>query len=213
MSTILPGNQESAALALDGGVYGLLARRHVMQLKEALVINATDNPKIMAALYAKGLAPNPEGMTAKQCASAISYQVPSNDFFERFDMSGECFDAFKYFINCKVMRVGMFNGSNLAGITLPPNLITIGSQALAGFKGTTITIPASVRSIVGLAFQAAWWLGKVICDGSTPFKIVSNSFASSTTTFYVPDDAVEAYKSAWSGIGTYSDRVKPISDL
>lgn len=27
MSTILPGNQESATLALDGGVYGLLARR------------------------------------------------------------------------------------------------------------------------------------------------------------------------------------------
>lgn len=128
-------------------------------------------------------------------------------------MSGECFDAFKYFINCKVMRVGMFNGSNLAGITLPPNLITIGSQALAGFKGTTITIPASVTSVVGLAFQSSWGLAKVICDGSTPFKIVSNSFAGSTTTFYVPDDAVDAYKSAWSGIGTYSDRVKPISEL
>ena len=213
MSTILPGNQESAVLALDGGMYGLLARRHVMQLKEALVINATDNPKIMAALYAKGLAPNPEGMTAKQCASAISNQVPSNNFFSNYDMSGERFDAFKYFINCKVMRAGMFNGSNLAGITLPPNLITIGSQALAGFKGATITIPASVTSVVGLAFQATWWLAKVICDGSTPFKIESNSFASSATTFYVPDDAVDAYKSAWSGIGTYSDRVKTISEL
>lgn len=212
MSTILPGNQESATLALDGGVYGLLARRHVMQLKEALVINATDNPKIMAALYAKGLAPNPEGMTAKQCASAIDYWVPSNNFFDKFDMSGERFDAFKYFTGCKVLRVCMFNGCNLAGITLPPNLITIDSQALAGFKGTTITIPASVTSVVGLAFQSTWILAKVICDGSTPFTIVSNSFEDGST-FYVPDDAVDAYKSAWSGIGTYSDRVKPISDL
>lgn len=212
MSTILPGNQESAALALDGGMYGLLARRHVMQLKEALVINATDNPKIMAALYAKGLAPNPEGMTAKQCASAILYWVPSNNFFERADMSGERFDAFKYFTGCKVLRAGMFNGCNLASITLPPNLITIGSQALAGFKGTTITIPASVTSVVGLAFQSSWGLAKVMCDGPTPFKIVSNSFDSSPT-FYVPDDAVEAYKTAWSGIGTYSDRVKTISEL
>ncbi len=191
----------------------IIRRRSQMVGEPApFVINATDNPKIMAALYAKGLAPNPEGMTAKQCASAILYWVPENSFFSKYDMSGERFDAFKYFTGCEVLRVGMFNGCNLASITLPPNLITIGSQALAGFKGTTITIPASVTSVVGLAFQASWSLAKVICDGCTPFKIVSNSFAGSPT-FYVPDDAVEAYKSAWSGIGTYSDRVKPISEL
>lgn len=34
MSTILPGNQESAALALDGGMYGLLARRQGMMAVE-----------------------------------------------------------------------------------------------------------------------------------------------------------------------------------
>lgn len=34
MSTILPGNQESAALALDGGMYGLLVRRQGMMAVE-----------------------------------------------------------------------------------------------------------------------------------------------------------------------------------
>lgn len=37
MSTILPGNQESAALALDGGMYGLLARRQSMMEVEPFV--------------------------------------------------------------------------------------------------------------------------------------------------------------------------------
>ena len=37
MSTILPGNQESAALALDGGMYGLLARRQSMMEVEPFI--------------------------------------------------------------------------------------------------------------------------------------------------------------------------------
>lgn len=61
MSTILPGNQESAALALDGGSYGLLARRQSMMEVEPFiekpdciridVTTTTDNYKFTYGYY------------------------------------------------------------------------------------------------------------------------------------------------------------------
>ena len=51
MSTILPGNQESAALALDGGSYGLLARRQTMMKVGPEIIAKYDGTLITGTSY------------------------------------------------------------------------------------------------------------------------------------------------------------------
>lgn len=93
-----------------------------------------------------------------------------------------------YYNRCPVF----YNCKNLEYVNLPNTLLTLGGYIFAGCTS----------------------LKEVICNAVTPPTLASTVFNSTNSTFliYVPDESVEAYKSAtnWS---TYASRIKGISEL
>ncbi len=108
-------------------------------------------------------------------------------------------DVTTAFSNCK----------NLKSITLR-KVINIANQGFAGCSAlTSITIPATVTKVNAWAFYNCSSLKEVIFESSTPCTVSNTSFTTSALgaspatyvdAIYVPDNAVDAYKTAsvWS---------------
>lgn len=104
---------------------------------------------------------------------------------------------------------GSFSGfSNLKTVNLENGLTYIGNAAFSSTAIETIEIPESVTSIGASAFAYCEHLISFICKSTTPPTLGENAFASTNCIIYVPDESVDAYKSAWS---EYSSRIRAIS--
>ena len=90
--------------------------------------------------------------------------------------------------------------SGLTSITIPNSVTSIGGSAFKNCTGlTSIEIPNSVTSIGLDAFQYCRGLTSVTCAATTPPTLGSDPFLyvdKSACTLYVPEESVEAYKSA-----------------
>ena len=87
--------------------------------------------------------------------------------------------------------------SSLTSITLPNNITSIGNYAFYGCSGiSSVTIPESVTSIGSNAFAS---FPIMIFNAVNPSPAAYSTF-SNTATFIVPDDAVTAYRTAWSDV-------------
>lgn len=79
---------------------------------------------------------------------------------------------------------------------------------------TYVRMPSTLESIGAFTFYGDTSLQTVICDAVTPPTLGASVFEATNSTFtiYVPDESVEAYKTAtnWS---TYAARIKGISEL
>lgn len=109
-----------------------------------------------------------------------------------------------------------FYNAHITSIEMPNTVEYIGDHAFQNSDlESPITIPASVTSIGAEAFQGTE--GKVfIFEGTTPPTISSDAFASnyaeiSQLSIYVPDDSVNAYKTA-TGWSSYTLQIHPISE-
>lgn len=80
------------------------------------------------------------------------------------------------------------------------NVTKIGAHGFRTSKLTSIRIPASVTSFGWGAFYQCGSLIKVIIDATTPPTLGGSDFASGNADrkIYVPDSAIDAYKTAWS---------------
>ena len=102
-----------------------------------------------------------------------------------------------------------------------PMLIEIGKEiystnstgAFQGCKNLTLVKLRDVTTIGMNAFYKCPNLSRVVINNSTPPTRSSNAFAScsSDLAFYVPDSAVEAYKTA-TGWTSFASRIKPLSE-
>lgn len=104
-----------------------------------------------------------------------------------------------------------FNGcGKLTYIKLPSELITISPFAFYGSKLESIIIPEKVTSIGEGAFYKNN-LQYAIMHAVEPPALTNTNAFNQTYPIYVPDESVEAYKSAtnWS---SYTDRIKPLSE-
>lgn len=92
------------------------------------------------------------------------------------------------------------------------NVETIGAHGFRTSKLTSIRIPASVTSLGWGAFYQCGSLLKVIIDATTPPTLGGSAFASGNANrkIYVPDSAIDAYKTAWSD---YADAIVGQSEL
>ncbi len=79
---------------------------------------------------------------------------------------------------------------------------------------STWIIPATVTYLNNTGFEVTTNLESIIFESTTPPDIFSNYFLSQdkTLTFYVPDSALETYKTAdW--FNGYTSRIKPVSEF
>ena len=107
-----------------------------------------------------------------------------------------------------------FNGcSGLTSIEIPSSVTSIGDSAFRDCSSlTSIEIPSGVTSIGQYAFYGCTSLTTMTVLPTTP-PTLSNTGAISTatTSIYVPDESVDAYKQAtnWSN---FADIIKPLSE-
>ncbi len=96
----------------------------------------------------------------------------------------------------------------LTSITLPESVTTIGAEAFCHCYGlTSITLPESVTTIGERAFYYCDNLKTFYIKSSTPPTISGDGYLFyDVPTIYVPQDAVEAYKSA-EGWSKYSSKI------
>ena len=106
---------------------------------------------------------------------------------------------------------GAFNSCVLASIALPSTLKTIGHFAFNGQKFVTLDLPASVTSIGQSAFANNALLTTVTIHATTPPTNNGYFFngCSALQAIYVPAGSVDAYKSA-SGWSSYSSKIQAI---
>lgn len=99
--------------------------------------------------------------------------------------------------------------NNLGSITAIAN--TAYSDNIFGSGATFLRLPSTIQSISSYAFRNLTKVEKFVCEAITP-PTVSNSFNETTAPIYVPDESVDAYKTA-DGWTQYADRIMPMSDL
>lgn len=104
-----------------------------------------------------------------------------------------------------------YDCEGLETIDIPDSVTTIGIQAFDNISSLKkVTIGSGVSKIGAMAFFRTNNLSKIQIKATTPPTITTNSFTTNVI-IYVPDDSVDAYKSAniWS---TMADRIKPLSE-
>jgi uncharacterized repeat protein (TIGR02543 family) len=107
---------------------------------------------------------------------------------------------------------------NLAGITFPEGLTTIGDDVFYSWNFSAITLPSTITSVGDYAFgsnQSPHPAEKVTILNPTPPTLGENPFGSfdswNARYIYVPAGAVEAYKEAWGE--EYADYILAIGTL
>ncbi len=141
-----------------------------------------------------------------KCSNLISVTLPDS-------MTGIGYGAFR---DCSSLtsidipegvtsiRNYTFDGcSSLTTVTLPESVTSIGDYAFYGCKSlASVNIPESVTSIGDRAFSGCSKLTAITCYAITPPTIDNDTFynVEKSIPVYVPEDSVEAYKTAeyWS---------------
>ena len=125
------------------------------------------------------------------------------------------FNEIKYFKNCRTIGASAFERcSSMALTSLElPQCKSIGNYAFHSCSSMkSIELPSTVTAIGPSAFQYCTGLTRVSITAATPPSLGSSAFAncSALTGIYVPDESIEAYKTAtnWSA---YANKILPLS--
>ena len=103
------------------------------------------------------------------------------------------------------------NCRSLTSVEIPNSVTSIGDQAFLGCKAlTSVTIGNSVTSVGGFAF-ACKNIASITFKGSTPPEFGEYVFrdVNNTIPVYVPANSIEAYKSAFEGLGVSNVQANP----
>ena len=120
-------------------------------LAPSVIMTSYTNPPVMAAMYAEGLAPREDYMTATEAAAVKVLPVLNQYSFESFD-------ELQYFTGLKEIPANCFNGmETLRYITTPKwtyKYPTLQTKAFAGcINLERITIPPGVQYIMDYLFD------------------------------------------------------------
>lgn len=155
------------------------------------------------------------------------YSTFDNSDIERFEFPvGGKYTPKGVLNNCHKLKrvvfpnnVTAFNGGGMAGYSLIERLIlpdipSIGTMAFRNCNALLyVKLRSSIKEIKGYAFYCAN-IRTVIIEAIVPPTIDTTTFTTSkgfNGYFYVPNDSVEAYKSA-TNWASYADKIKPISE-
>ena len=114
-------------------------------------------------------------------------------------------------IPSSVTKIGSYafsRCSSLTSIEIPSSVTEIESYAFSGCSSlTSIEIPSGVTKIESYAFEGCSSLKSMYLRATTPPSLGSSVFSSCPAVFYVPMEAVEAYKNAEGWSKYASDRI------
>lgn len=115
---------------------------------------------------------------------------------------------------CTSMGASVFRGCSGLAIAKLPLLTSMGGGCFRECTSLRTVILGEISSIPDWSFYTCRSLACMVLKASTPVSVGSNGITNATFSvgIYVPDEAVNAYKSAafWS---TYASKIKPISSL
>ena len=173
---------------------------------------------------------DPELIEALKACGMEYYSPIWNDEFDIYDVmkvtdpatlngkfAGKTFASFRDFkafecIGLDYVGASWFNGCKaLQSIELPSTIKTIGQQAFYGCALLDdVVIPAGVTSIGKEAFSGCSQLKSITFLSETPATLGENVFANMPTDYviYVPEAAVETYKSKWE---LYAEHIQAVS--
>ena len=121
--------------------------------------------------------------------------------------------------NITSLGSGAFCKANFTHVVITSNLTTIPDYTVdhgGCFSNTTyltfVDLPSTLTKLGSAAFQSNTALETFICRATTPPTYGQNAIADCNYTFliYVPDESVEAYKTA-SGWSSFASRIRPLS--
>ena len=150
-------------------------------------------------------------MMFQNCTSLASITIPNSVKSIGRQAFEKCVSLTSVVIPNSVTTIGnqaFYNCVGLNSISIGNSVNSIGGGAFNGCSGlTSVTIPNSIESIGDWAFYSCSSLKEVICYAEEIPATGAGVFTStpqSQATLYVPDTALEAYKTAeqWKDFGT-----------
>ncbi|MBO7457847.1 MAG: leucine-rich repeat domain-containing protein, partial [Paludibacteraceae bacterium] len=143
------------------------------------------------------------GASFDDCTGLTSVTIPNSVTSIGDGAFDDCSGLTSVTIPNSVTSIGneAFDGcSGLTSVTIPNSVTSIGMGAFEGCSGlTSVTIPNSVTSIGEYAFAFCTGLTSVTIEAETPPTLGEEAFYYTTKCLiYVPCNAVNAYKTAWS---------------
>lgn len=191
-----------------------MRRRSVGAKKSNYLMTATSNPEVFAICLAQGWC-SADGMTYEEAAAVTNI----SDYFNSNNKIVH-FDELKYFGITSIPNYAFFRDTKLKVIKLPNTITVINGRAFSQCDSLLyLDIPASVTSISASAFiygsSNNGSMQYIKCMPTTPPSIVAsgtNKILDGTNNcpVYVPDESVNAYKTAWSDV---EDRIFPLSEF
>ena len=153
------------------------------------------------------------------CSDLTNVSIPNSITFLSPGIFRDCTSLTSIDIPNSVTAIGegAFSSSGLTNIDIPNSVTTIGEMAFYSCSSLReISIPYSVTSIDDYAFIYCSGLTEMYCLASTPPSVGSSVFKGCySATLYVPEEAVNAYRSAdgWKAFANIVgiDYVPPVS--
>ena len=152
------------------------------------------------------------------CHSLTSVVIPKSVSRIEGYAFQSCYSLTSINLPNRVSSIGdsAFSGcSSLTSIAIPNSVTSIGSSAFSGCSSlTSIVIPNNVYNIAGSTFASCYSILKYVFNRTTPATLGTSTFGSinSICKIYVPDESVEAYKTATNWV-TYADYIYPMSEM
>lgn len=213
------------------GGLGLLMRRRAIQAHPAAGVDKYKfkDALVEEILMANGVSSNGEYITRDDIAkvsnigtwfkgSAITSFDELDDFVNVTSLSANAFNGCPNLVSVgtqNIITLGdqVFYGSNNIQQLILPNVKTIGTYQMRYNSALNfLDIGANCSWIATRGFSDCPNVAAIICRNVNPPGLDYNtSLATNSCPIYVPDEAVETYKTAsvWS---SYASRIKPLSE-
>ena len=152
----------------------------------------------------------------RQCLDLVNIDLPDSLTSIGYRAFENCNSLESIVIPDNVISIGdsIFEFcSSLTSCTIGNGITSISKFAFSNCTSMTgITIPIGVKNIGAEAFQDCSSLTEIVCLPVIPPTMNVYAFGGTNAPIYVPDESVEAYKTAQGVWYHYADRIRPLSE-